>query len=125
MEARTIADGEYVSQYVSRESGKPEPRNRPRPKDQDSLSVILGQVGVATAYRFVRRYGSATPDDGVRFARVGQLRERGFSVSHTPNRRNPLHASVRYRDSWDVEVSVIFDSCFSDIVWFEEGDQGD
>ncbi len=38
--------------------------------------------------------GVATSDDGVRYARVGDLRAKGFEVTHTPSKRNKDHTSI-------------------------------
>lgn len=124
MEARAIADGEYVSQYGSRQTGVPVFWDRPRPQDVDGLSALIGELSPAAARKRVRRIGVPTSTDGVRRVRVGDLRARGFIVDHTPWPGNSLHVSVRYRGVWDDEVAGKFEGCFSKPVWHEEPEGG-
>ena len=62
-----IGDDEYLSQYGSRQGGKPLFWSRPRPADTDGLSATIGRLTPAEARRPVRMVGAATSDDGVRF----------------------------------------------------------
>lgn len=120
-----ISDDAYVSQYVSRESGEPDLRCRPRPQDTDGVSVFLGIMSAGTVCFNVRgKIKGQNPDetDGVRRARVGDLRERGFQVVRTPNPRKPLHASVQYVGTWDEAVDSAFEACFGDVVWYGDED---
>src|SRR5580658_870959 len=64
---REIGDDEYLSQYGSRQGGKPLFWSRPRPADTDGLSATIGRLTPAEARRPVRMVGAATSDDGVRF----------------------------------------------------------
>jgi hypothetical protein len=106
--AREIRDEEYVSQYGSRLTGQPEFRDRPREKDHGALSSILGQVTAAEARRRVRQAGSPNSGDGVRYAKVGDLRAHGFTVTHSPWPRNTKHVSIRYPGDWDDQVAGTF-----------------
>lgn len=124
MAARVIADDEYVSQYGSRQTGAPMFWDRPRPKDIDGLSALLGRLSPAEARKRVRRIGSPTPADGVRYARVGDLRITDFLVDHTPWPGNSLHVSVRYRGVWDDGVAGKFEGCFGQPVWHEDSKGG-
>jgi len=113
---REIADDEYVSQYGSQQRGF---QDRPRIQDTDGLSGILGELTPAEARRRVRRVGAPTGDDGVRYARVGDLRAAYFEVRHTPWPGNTLHVSIRYPSEWDDAVAGTFNRCFSDPVWHQ------
>jgi hypothetical protein len=124
IEAREIRDEEYVSHYGSRLTGQPVFRDRPREKDHGALSAILGQVTAAEARRRVRQAGSPTGDDGVRYARVGDLRAQGFTVTHSPWPRNTRHVSIRYPGGWDNEVAGTFNACFGTPQWHEEPEGG-
>ena len=120
MESRAIGNEEYVSQYGSRQTGMPVFWDRPRPQDVDGLSALLGKLSPAAARSRVRRAGAPVPADGVRYARVGELRARSFAVDHTPWPGNSLHVSIRYRGMWDDEVAGRFEACFTKPVWHEE-----
>jgi len=123
MEPREIANEEYVSQYGSRESGEAVFWDRPRPEDTDgALSVTLGELTPEEARKPVRGRGMPDVADGVRHARVGDLREKGLTVVHTPNRRNPGHASVRWAGAWGDEVAGKFNESFSVPMWHGEPD---
>lgn len=123
--AREIGDDEYVSQYGSRMTGKPDFRDRPRSTDRDALSGIVGQVTAAEARRLVRTAGPATDDDGVRDVLAGDLRQQGFVVTHTPTRRNKRHVSIRYPvGAWDDPVAGMFDERFGEPRWHEEQEGG-
>lgn len=121
LRSRAITDDEFVSQYGSRETGEAFFWDRPRPKDRDGLSAMLGKVTPAEARKPVRRVGALTEDDGVRYARVGDLRKRGFIVTHTPSRGNTDHVSIRYPGAWDDDISRAFDESWSNPQWHEEG----
>jgi hypothetical protein len=130
MEPDEIGDDEWVSQRVYIEDGQPVVRNRPRPKDRGRLSAIRGKVTPADALRVVRSSFRKTPasaKDGVRHARVSDLRQAGFVVQHTPNRRNPDHVSIVYSSRWDRQVAEKLHRCFSEILWHDEegGEQSD
>jgi hypothetical protein len=120
LERREIGDEEHVSQYGSRLTGQPNFWDHPRAQDTDGLSVILGRATPAEARRPVRTVGVPTSDDGVRYARVGDLRARGFVVTHTPNRRNRLHTSISCPGKWDNLAIDRFNECFGDPIWHEE-----
>jgi hypothetical protein len=124
MESRIIRDDEHLSQYGSRETGTPVFWDRPRPRDVDGLSALLGRLPPAAARRRVRRVGVPTAADGVRYARVGDLRAHSFVVTHTPWPGNSLHVSVRYGGVWDDGVANKFEACFSKPVWHEESEGG-
>lgn len=120
---RKIGDDEYVTQYGS-QSNKPAFWDRPRPKDRGALSVTLGRLAPAEIRRLVRLGGAPTSEDGARYARTGDLRKRGFRVTHRPSGRNPDHAVIRYPKEWDDPVAGIFNENFSAPVWHEELEGG-
>lgn len=124
IQPREIGNEEYVSQYGSRQTGQPVFRDSPRPVDRDGLSGVFGRVTAAEARRPVRQAGSPTEDDGVRHGQVGDLRERGFVVSHTPSQRNTRHVSIRYPGVWDEKVTGMFNACFGAPQWYEEPKEG-
>jgi hypothetical protein len=64
--------------------------------------------------------GTATSDDGVRYARAGDLRAKGFEVTHTPSKRNKDHTSISYTEEWDATMEGTFNECWSDPLWHEE-----
>lgn len=105
-----IGDHELLTQYVF---GGEEPRNVPRPSDRDGLSALRGQSTLQEAARFVRKARWPHEGDSVRHVLVRDLREAGFIVDHTPNRRNPLHTSIRIEAQWNVDVAHAFDACFA------------
>lgn len=114
VEPRAIGDDEVVSHLVSRtEGGAVRALASPRPVDQGRLSVVIGELTAADAVRLAFRR-PAIDTDGVRHARVGDLRAAGFEVIHTPTRMNPEHASIQAVQSW---VDRSFTECFDEIVW--------
>lgn len=118
---RWIEDDEYICQYGYRSGDIPEFPVKLRPRDTDeSLSAILGRVSPAYARSLVRKKGVPTGDDGVRYARVGALREMGFKVTLTPTTVNTLHVSVSYPNEWDDPVANMFNACFSEPQWYED-----
>jgi hypothetical protein len=125
MQPREIDDGEYVSQYGSRQTGKAFFWDRPRPRDFDGLSVMIGRLTPEEARQPVRRDGMASHLDGVRYAKVGDLRALGMEVVHTPSRANPDHVSVRRAGEWGDEVAGRFNECFEGPQWYEEPEGGD
>ena len=117
---REIGDDEYLSQYGSRQGGKPLFWSRPRPTDTDGLSATIGRLTPAEARKPVRMTGAATSDDGVRYARAGDLRAKGFEVTHTPSRRNKDHTSISHAGEWDATMEGTFNESWSDPLWHEE-----
>jgi hypothetical protein len=118
LDAEDIADDEYVTQRIER--GRAE-IDRPRVSDFDGMvSVSRGRKTPSQMFHVVRKAAKCGPDDGARYARVGDLRSAGFDVTHTPNRRNPDHASVSYPADWDDPVALLFRSCFSERRWNRE-----
>jgi hypothetical protein len=128
MEPREIDDEEYVSQYGSRQTGSPGFLNQPRQVDVDGLSVTLGKLTPEEARRYVRRGGKIGRDDGVRHARVGDLRRQGMLVTNTPSRENPDHASIsrpgKGPGEWSVEDQGTYDTCYGVPEWHEETEEG-
>lgn len=112
-----IADEDLVSQYGVRRNGVPEFWDHPRPQDFDGLSVLLGAMAPSEARKLVRRPGGPTAADGVRYARVGDLRRHGFIVEHTPSRGNSRHVSVSRPGVWDDRTRGKFDECFDMPMW--------
>lgn len=121
MKRREIQDDEWVSQRVwVNDDEEVVILNAPRPKDNDRLSVILGRLTPAEAYKRVRLQARRIPPcdkDGVRHARVSDLRRAGFDVQHEPSNRNPEHALVGCDDEWDTETEARFEACFGERVW--------
>lgn len=76
------------------------------------MSVTVGQRSAGEMGILVGRKPSE--NDAVRYARVGDLRQAGFQVRHTPSRRNPDHASVEWIGEWSNSVAARFDLCFGD-----------
>lgn len=122
---REIGDDESLSQYGSRQGGKPVFWDRPRTTDIDGLSATIGRLTAAEARKLVRFIGVPTSDDGVRYARVGDLRANGFEVTHTPSRRNKDHSSTSYEGEWDATMEETFNECWSDPLWHEEPGETD
>jgi hypothetical protein len=122
---REIGDDEYLSQYGSRQGGKPLFWSRPRPTDTDGLSATIGRLTPAEARKPVRMIGAATRDDGVRYARVGDLRAKGFEVTHTPSKRNKDHTSISCAGEWDATMEGTFNESWSDPLWHEESGGAD
>lgn len=108
-----MLDSDYVTQYG--EVGPSGFRNRPRAGAEPSVSVFAGQWSVREATVRLRRRPPERAD-AVRYATVGALKEAGFTVREAPTRRNPEHAVVEYRGSWDDEVAKRFEGCFGEPV---------
>lgn len=104
------------------------PRNLGPRSDVDGgeISLLLGECSIALAAKKVRRRNRVLPGDGVRRARVGDLRHEGFAVRHTPTRSNALHVSASQADGneWDDDVSGRFDKCFGEPHYVEENQEG-
>jgi hypothetical protein len=92
-------------------------RNRVRdfqnPPEVD-ISLIRGRIGEQDAGKIVcRKYvRMARAIHAVRYTTAGELRSKGFIVTHSPTKRNPDHVSVEWRGDWTDEVSATFDTCF-------------
>lgn len=93
------------------------------------MSVMRGKLTKAQACAQRNRGVPAHPADveraGVRYARAGELRERGFAVIHTCGRKGEAygHVSVVWPDTdpldqpdpaWPVPVQEAFASCFTE-----------
>ena len=111
--AREFPD--VVTQYGHVRDGKPQFRNRPRARIEAGLSVLSGRWSVRDATLLVARR-DLRPEDAVRYAQVARLRDVGFSMTPTPTRRNPDHATIEFIGSWDDEVGRLFDDCFTEPV---------
>lgn len=110
---RDVGDLEALAQFGSRKGGF---RNHPRATESD-VSVLVGRLTVEEATVFVRGR-PPDPGDGVRYARAGALRKAGFSVTHTPSRSIPVHASVEFPGVWDHGVESRFDRSFSEPMFY-------
>ena len=120
---RRIRDHEWVSQRVWIEHGKIIARNRPRPeKDRGAVSVIVGRLTPAEVFALVRRDPRLRPskEDGVRYAKVVDLRQAGFIVEHAPSQRIPGHVRVTLSTVWDDHAAARFDKCFTEPVWHDD-----
>lgn len=107
-ESRSIEDGEVLTQYGTADAAF---RKEPRVTDFGVISLILGAVDPLAAAAIVRgrgRLGDGT--DAVRHTTAGRLRSRGFTVTHSPSRRNSLHVSAGCDGVWNEEA---FDQCFA------------
>ncbi len=124
LQARHVRDDEYVTHYGSRVTGEAVFWDRPRPRDRDGVSVIVGNLTPAEARPLVRREGAPTEDDGVRHVLVGDLRALGFEVTHTPRPRDTRHVSIRYSEEWDDQVAGMFHSCWSKPQWHGDPEGG-
>lgn len=124
MRSRAILDHEWVSQRVYLDEGdRLMILNAPRPKDDDRLSVTVGRLSPAEMYKRVRLQARTIPPcerDGVRHAKVGDLRDAGFNLIHAPSNRNPDHATVACEQEWDEQTEEKFHGCFGDLVWHYE-----
>ena len=120
---RRIRDDEWVSQRVWIERGKIIARNQPRPEiDHGTVSVIVGRLSPAEVFALVRRDRRLRPteEDGVRYAKVDDLRRAGFTVTHAPSHRIPGHVRVTLSAVWDNHAAARFDKCFTDPVWHDD-----
>lgn len=124
LQPRKIDNDEYLTQYGSRATGQPVFWDHPRSEDRGELSVTVGRLAPAEIRRLVRFGGVPTSADGARYARTGDLRDRGFEVTHKPSSRNPDHAVVCYPSEWDVSIAGIFNKSLSAPVWYDEPEGG-
>ena len=124
IQPREIGDDEYVSHYGSRLTGEVVFKDHLRPQDRGALSVIIGKVTPAEARCRVRKAGEVSGDEGVRYARVEDLRAQGFTVTHAPRAGNILHARVGFDGAWDDGVAGKFNQCFDTPLWYEEESEG-
>lgn len=111
-----VAESDVLSQYGSRtfmdEAGLPF-RNRPRLKDRDAISLQAGAI--PPLHLPTLCFGREPRDgDGVRLTSREKLEAAGFTVTATPNRRNPGHVSVQFAGDWTDEVAERFDACFTE-----------
>lgn len=118
--AGELGPDEFVTQYVT-DPLTQVARNRLRSRDLDGLSAIRGVLTPAEAYRLVRSVAArrAPPSglDGVRYARVGDLRDAGFTVAASPTKRNQEHVSIAYPGVWTDGIAATFDGVFSEPHW--------
>lgn len=110
---RPIQDSETLTHYGTTTE---EFRNEPRWATESELSLIVGGVDPLLAGDIVRPSGALNDGtDSARYTTAGALRAEGFDVRHSPTRRNPDHVSVGWPGDWTMEVSIAFDSCFTEI----------
>lgn len=118
-----LEDEEWVSRrvYVN-EQGKLVDHDRPRPdKDHGGLSAFRGRLSPAeVARKVVGRWYPPTSDDGVRYARVGDLRQAGFTVVLAPTRKSPDHVRITFWTEWGDEAAALFQRCFTEPVWHDD-----
>lgn len=112
-----IGDDEWITQKISR--SRPD-INSPRPQDLGRPSAIRGRCSVERAYQLVVKGGRADEDDGVRYAKAGELRDAGFRIIPTPTVRNRNHVSISMEGDWGDTAARKFMECFSERVWFGE-----
>lgn len=112
-----LANEAWATQYGTRSQGF-----STKPKTgQTALSLSEGQRDLAFMCRAV---GAANrknkQNQGVRFARVGDLRSAGFLVCRDPiHPDNPEHLVVQFLADWGENEERVFDECFIDPVWGE------
>jgi hypothetical protein len=106
--ARPIGDKEVLTHYgIGNEF-----RTTPRWRIEESMSLLVGQLtGEEAAARILKGGPRGDGSDCARYTTAGRLRQAGFTVVHTPNRKNPDHVSVSCEGPWDDEA---FDGCFQD-----------
>lgn len=122
---RVLADGEELTQYGS--STNPAHDDKPfrqklRERDEGSVSLMIGHCTPTEAALSV---GHLAPHrgDGARYTTVGELRGAGFTVTHSPNPRNPGHVSVAAEGDWTAERGSEFAKCFKQVEWLgQEGE---
>jgi hypothetical protein len=110
-----IPDGAVLTQYGS--AAVPDGqvfRSKPRHPREFELSMLLGDVGLDAAVKYVRKR-AVEPNDRIRTTTAGKLRELGFRVIHTPSVRIPIHVSVTVPTGhveWDDAQEFAFSSAF-------------
>jgi len=114
-----LNNDEIVTQWAP-ETG--EFRRRPRPEMEVEVSVLRGRLSAISAAERIRVAEKKRTNSRVRYARVGDLREAGFAVVHTPGRvAGGVHCSVVFPSfdplveqaiPWPDKVSDEFDRCF-------------
>jgi hypothetical protein len=121
-----LDDDEVLTQYGNRERPPGQPfRNKPRAGKETAISPLRGRLTVDEAARAVNRHRSpregAHPDDGVRYAKVGDLRRAGVRAALSPTRLIPGHVSATLDGEarWTDDVRTGFDACFTETVWKE------
>lgn len=122
---RVLADDEELTQYGSKANpahdDKPF-RQKLRERDEGSVSLMIGHCTPTEAALAIGQF-SAHHGDGARYTTVGELRGAGFTVTHTPNRRNPDHVSVAAKGDWTPERGNEFAKCFKQVEWLgQEGE---
>lgn len=119
---RTLADSQELTQYGS--STNPAHDDKPfrqklRERDQGSVSLMTGHCTPEEA-SLATGHIAAQPGDGARYTTAGELRAAGFTVTHSPTRRNPDHVSVAAPGDWSVDCGEEFAKCFDRVEWLEE-----
>ena len=138
-EPEPIQDDEWITQYVRRRpDGTPEFSTRPsapetvrpmrcgRRPTANAMSVLRGRLTTEEAVQAVCRR-AAKVTDGVRYARAGIFRDKGFTVEPDPTARIPEHSQVANLDisrPWTDDGSrecdaSRFDGSFEEPVWWE------
>ena len=123
-----IVDDEILTHHTKRR-GQYIHAPRPEIPDEAEVSVMRGRLTKAQASAQRNRGVPAHPADvgraGVRYARAGDLREKGFAVIHTCGRKGEAygHVSVVWPDAnrldaqdrdWPVSVQEAFAACFTE-----------
>jgi hypothetical protein len=99
-------DDDQIVTQLSNPTG--EFRIQPRLESESDLSILVGDLDFATAFRNVtgrEPFEAEIAAQQVRRAQVGSIRAIGFAVVHTPNPkvRNSLHSSI----VWPADPSVV------------------
>lgn len=118
-EPQEIPDDAELTQFGEMGENGPEFRNRTRPeRGEPDMSLIWGKITAAAASVIVRRL--VVPGAIVRYATAEAFRSKGFTVVHTPSKKNSQHVSVlppTQSDNpveWDEGLAKLFDSCFTE-----------
>lgn len=56
--------------------------------------MLVGKMDPQQALSYIASHKSVSDHDSVRYFQVGDLRERGYVITHTPTLKNPYHISV-------------------------------
>jgi hypothetical protein len=118
-EGRPIGDDEVITQYGNlMKPNEPPFRSRPRfEKPENDVSAMLGPATVTECAQRVTRRPALPGKDGVRHAKVGDLRAAGFTVVHSPSRGNRDHVSIELDGAWDDDEDQLFNQCWSEPEW--------
>lgn len=119
VESRWVQNDEVLCQYGNSENLYEGRAFKNRPNSPVGLSLWVGQLSADEACMVVCR-GALRSGRMVRFTTAGELRERGFTVNHTPG-ANPIAEAKGYEhvtvtvegyDEWTQDIRDEFDASF-------------